>query len=98
MAPVTVSVQGPGPVQPPPLHPPKTLPAAGLAVSVTTLPLARLWLQSPPQSIPGPETLPVPAPSRSTTSTTDGGLLVAAVAQASGAYPDMPFALYAPTR
>ena len=35
-----VTVQGPVPVQPPPLQPVKVEPAAGVAVSVTVVPLA----------------------------------------------------------
>ena len=40
VAAVTVTVQGPVPLQPPPLQPPKMDPAAGVAVSVTAVPLA----------------------------------------------------------
>ena len=40
VAAVRVSVHAPVPVQPPPLQPEKTEPTAGVAVSVTTAPLA----------------------------------------------------------
>ena len=39
VAALRVTVQGAVPVQPPPLQPVKTDPAAGIAVSVTTVPL-----------------------------------------------------------
>src|SRR5213076_756951 len=59
-----VTVQGPVPVQPPPLQPRKTEPALGVAVSTTTVPLARLAVQLAPQLMsPGvPVTVPVPSP------------------------------------
>jgi hypothetical protein len=37
---ISGSAQLPVPLQPPPLHPVKVLPAAGVAVSVTAVPLA----------------------------------------------------------
>src|SRR6266571_2669042 len=40
VAAVSVAVQGPVPVQPPPLHPSKVESAAGVAVSIATVPLA----------------------------------------------------------
>src|SRR5439155_17727229 len=60
----TVSVQGPVPVQPPPLQPVKTELALEVAVSATTVPLAKLAVQVAPQLMsPGVlVTVPVPAP------------------------------------
>src|SRR5438067_2500753 len=64
----TVTVQRPVPVQPPPLQPMKTELAPGVAVSTTTVPLAKLAVQAAPQLMsPGvPVTVPVPAPLRVT--------------------------------
>jgi len=47
-----VTAHGAVPVQPPPLQPMKTDPVAGVAVSVTSVPLAKLAVQVVPQSIP----------------------------------------------
>ena len=41
VAAVTVTLHDPVPVHPPPLQPPKVEPAAGVAVSVTAVPLAK---------------------------------------------------------
>src|SRR5206468_6210020 len=59
-----VTVQGPVPVQPPPLQPAKTELALGVAASATTVPLAKLAVQAAPQLMsPGmPVTVPVPPP------------------------------------
>ena len=51
VAAVRVTVQGPMPVQVP-LQPVKTEPGAGVAVSVTSVPLTKLAVQMVPQSIP----------------------------------------------
>jgi len=65
-----VTVQGPVPVQPPPLQPAKTELALGVAASATTVPLAKLAVQAAPQLMsPGmPVTVPVPSPLRPTVS------------------------------
>ena len=52
VAAVSVMAQGPVPVHAPPLQPVKTDPTAGVAVSVTTVPLTKLAVQVVPQSIP----------------------------------------------
>src|SRR5947199_10758680 len=64
VAALRVTVQGAVPVQLPPLQPVKTDPAAGVAVSVTTVPLVKEAEQVAPQSIPAgvPVTVPKPAP------------------------------------
>lgn len=56
------------PVQPPPLQPAKTDPAAGVGVRVTTLPAVKLSKQSEPQLIPVGllTTMPAPVPLRAT--------------------------------
>ena len=58
----SVTVQGPVPEQPLPLQPPKVEPAAGAAVSVTAVPLAKLAEQVAPQVIPAGELVTVPLP------------------------------------
>src|SRR5438093_11114879 len=75
----TVTVQDPVPVQPPPLQPMKTELAPGVAVSTTTVPLAKLAVQAAPQLMsPGvPVTVPVPAPLGLTVNE-KGGVKVAA--------------------
>src|SRR5213080_4433646 len=64
VAPETVTVQAPVPVQPAPLQPLKAEPAAGVAVSVTAVPLAKLAAQVAPQVMPAGAlvTVPVPVP------------------------------------
>jgi hypothetical protein len=58
-----ISVQGPVPVHPPPLHPSNREPALGAAVSVTTALLLREASVHPlPQRIPAGELLTVPLP------------------------------------
>ena len=66
----TVSVHGSVPLHPPPLQPVKAEPAAGLAVSVTAVPLAKLAEQVAPQVIPMGllVTVPEPLPSDNTSS------------------------------
>src|SRR5207247_9999259 len=59
---VRVSVQGPVPVQAPPLQPVKTEPAAGVAVSVTTVPSSKVDEQTPGQPMPGGLLVTVPEP------------------------------------
>jgi hypothetical protein len=64
-----VTTHEPVPEQPPPLQPAKTLPAAGVAVSVTTAPAPKVAEHTLPQLMPaGPDTVPVPAPARLTVS------------------------------
>jgi hypothetical protein len=57
-----VTVQLPVPVQPPPLHPVKSEPAAALADNVTLVPLAKLALHVPGQLIPVGTLVTMPEP------------------------------------
>jgi len=61
---LSVTVQVPVPVQPPPLQPLNVDPAAGVAVKVTTVPLAYAAMQLAPQEMPAGllVTVPIPAP------------------------------------
>src|SRR5881628_498365 len=70
VAALRVTVQAPGPEQPPPLQPLKVEPAAGVAVSVTAVPLAKLAVQVAPQLMPAGllVTLPAPVPALETVS------------------------------
>src|SRR5438034_5478563 len=70
VAALTVTVQAPGPEQPPPLQPLKVEPAAGAAVNVTAVPLAKLAAQVAPQVMPAGllVTLPAPVPALETVS------------------------------
>src|SRR5439155_900880 len=69
----SVTAQAPLSEQPPPLQPVKTLPAAGVALSVTTAPAPNVLEHTLPQSIPAgaDTTVPVPAPVRATVSGND---------------------------
>ena len=69
---VSVTVQVPVPVHPPPLQPVKVEPAAGAAVSTTGVPLAKVDEQFVPQVIPAGTlvTVPEPVPARTTASET----------------------------
>ena len=69
-----VRVQVPVPEQSPD-HPAKVLPAAGVAVSVTAVPFAKLAEQFAPQSIPAGllVTVPVPVPAVMTVKVGGGG-------------------------
>src|SRR5437867_2262938 len=58
----SVTVQAPVPEQPPPLQPVKVEPAAGVAVNVTAVPLAKLAEQVAPQVIPAGKLVTVPLP------------------------------------
>src|SRR5207249_736759 len=58
----SVTVHGPVPEQPPPLQPLKVEPAAGVAVSVTAVPLAKLAVHVAPQVIPAGALVTVPLP------------------------------------
>src|SRR5439155_443613 len=62
VAALRVTVQVPGPEQPPPLQPLKVEPPAGAAVSVTAVPLAKLAAQVAPQVMPAGLLVTVPAP------------------------------------
>src|SRR6266550_3954752 len=75
-----VAVQAPVPEHPPPLQPVKVEPAAGVAVSVTTVPLAKLAEQVAPQVIPAGElvTVPLPVPALLTVSAKVAVTVVAA--------------------
>src|SRR5438046_7659741 len=79
-----VTVQGPVPVQPPPLQPRKTELAPGVAVSTTTVPLAKLAVQLAPQLMsPGVlVTVPVPSPLGLTVSAKTGVKVTAKLAVA----------------
>ena len=57
-----VTVQVPVPEQPPPLQPVNAEPAAGVAVSVTTVPSLNDAAQVAPQLIPAGELVTVPEP------------------------------------
>jgi hypothetical protein len=61
VAPLTVTVQVPVPLQAP-LQPVKTEPEAALAVSVIGVPTATTWVQSEPQAIPAGTLVTVPPP------------------------------------
>src|SRR5437879_379890 len=65
-----VTLQVPVPVQPPPLQPVKVEPAAGAAVSVTTVPVVNEAEHVAPQEIPAGllVTVPLPAPAMDTVS------------------------------
>src|SRR5437773_2486977 len=83
VAALRVTVQAPGPEQPPPLQPLKVEPAAGAAVSVTAVPLVKLAVQVAPQVTPAGAlvTAPPPAPAFLTVSVKVGvEVAVAAVA------------------
>ncbi|PYM76868.1 MAG: hypothetical protein DME03_07795 [Candidatus Rokuibacteriota bacterium] len=67
---VSVSAQAPEPVHPPPNQPMKTQPAAGVAVSDTDVPEAKLAAQLDPQSMPPGVLVTVPVPARVTVSWT----------------------------
>src|SRR5439155_14234150 len=58
----TVTAHVPVPEQPPPVQPVKVEPAAGAAVTVTVVPLAKLAEQVAPQVIPTGELVTVPLP------------------------------------
>jgi hypothetical protein len=62
VAALSVTVQAPVPVHPPPLHPLKSEPASGAAVSVTMVPLGKLAEQLVPQLMPAGELVTVPTP------------------------------------
>jgi len=78
-APLIVTVQVPVPVQPPPLQPVKVEPAAGVAVSVTAVPLANEDEHVAPQEMPAGTlvTVPLPAPALDTVSAKDDCMKVA---------------------
>src|SRR5437773_11579873 len=62
VAPETVTTHVPVPEHPPPLQPVKVEPAAGVAVSVTAVPLVKLAEQVTPQVIPAGVLVTVPMP------------------------------------
>src|SRR5438445_771771 len=70
VAALRVTVQAPGPEQPPPVQPLKVEPAAGAAVSVTAVPLVKLAAQVAPQVMPAGAlvTAPLPVPALLTVS------------------------------
>src|SRR5437667_5568961 len=75
----SVIMHEPVPEHPPPLQPVKVEPAAGVAVSVTTVPLAKLAVHVAPQVIPTGElvTVPLPVPALLTVSAKVGRAKVA---------------------
>src|SRR5207249_1004547 len=79
VAALRVTVQAPGPEQPPPLQPVKVEPAAGAAVSGTAVRRAGHGAQVAPQVIPTGElvTVPLPVPALLTVSAKLGRLNVA---------------------
>src|SRR5437016_2584324 len=79
VAPETVTTHVPVPEHPPPLQPVKVEPAAGVAVSVTAVPLVKLAEQVTPQLIPTGAlvTVPLPVPALLTVSATVGRAKVA---------------------
>src|SRR5205814_8681337 len=62
VAAVTDTTHDPVPVHPPPLQPPKVDPAAGVAVSVTAVPLVKLAAQVAPHVMPAGALVTVPLP------------------------------------
>ena len=62
VAALSVTVQAPVPVQPPPLQPVKVELASGVAVKVTAVPLANGAEHVAPQAIPAGLLVTVPAP------------------------------------
>src|SRR5438093_9640743 len=58
----TETTHDPVPEHPPPLQPPKVEPAAGVAVSVTVVPLAKPVVQVAPHVMPAGELVTVPLP------------------------------------
>jgi len=61
-----VTVQVSVPLHPPPLQPVKVAPVAAAAVKVTEVPLSKDSVQSAPQSMPAPDTVPLPVPDLAT--------------------------------
>src|SRR5205809_7819545 len=80
----SVTTHVPAPEQLPPLQPVKVEPAAGVAVSVTAVPLAKLAVQVAPQLIPTGAlvTVPLPVPAGLTVRATVGRAKVAVTAVA----------------
>jgi len=66
----SVTTHVPVPLQPPPVQPLKVEPMAGMAVSITTVPLAKLAEQVAPQVMPAGAlvTVPLPVPALETVS------------------------------
>src|SRR5439155_10551183 len=88
----SVTVQVPMPEQPPPLQPVKMEPAAGAAVSVTAVPLAKLAAQVAPQVMPAGllVTVPAPAPALETVSTRAGVKVAVTVVAAESVTGQVP--------
>jgi hypothetical protein len=84
------------PEQPPPLQPPNTAPDAGVAVSVTRVPAAKLSKQSTPQLMPLGLLTTVPAPGPALATVTSKALAIEA--HASFEYAESPAAFEALTR
>ena len=62
LSPVSVTVQLPVPLHPPPLQPANTCPVPALALKVTALPWPKLALQTAPQLMPAGDELTLPRP------------------------------------
>src|SRR5206468_3525502 len=97
VAPLSVTVHGPVPEQPPPLQPVKAKPAAGVAVSITTVPLVNEAEHVAPHEIPAGAlvTVPLPAPLRFTVSVWSGTKVAVTVVSAPsgtvhGPVPEQP--------
>src|SRR6266704_1401840 len=75
----SVTTHVPVPLQPPPVQPLKVEPMAGMAVSITTVPLAKLAEQVAPQVMPAGAlvTVPLPVPALETVSVKVSGVKVA---------------------
>src|SRR5207247_9123426 len=94
---VRVSVQGPVPVQAPPLQPVKTDPAAGVAVSVTTVPSSKVDEQTPGQPMPGGLLVTVPEPVPAVDTIICGVVEPAITAAAATLMPSMSAPIYRPS-
>ena len=84
------------PAQPPPLQPPNTEPDAGVAVSVTSAPGAKLSKQSAPQLMPFGLLITVPEPVPALATVTSN--VPATEAHASFEYAESPAVFDARTR
>src|SRR2546425_8145241 len=94
----SVIVHVPVPEQPPPLQPVKAEPAAGLALRVTTVPLAKLAEQVAPHVIPAGllVTVPAPVPALETVSANVGAKVAVTVVAAESVTTHVPVPLQPP--
>src|SRR5438132_2023779 len=86
-SPVTVMLQLPAPVQPPPLQPAKVEPPLAAALNVTPVPDVTTSVQSPGHAMPVPVTLPDPEPFVATVSVYETTTAAASNAPLSHAIP-----------